>query len=326
MLIANVLAKLNMSLKFVPVDSSEGVAVKDGVKSDRYNFNMDFSKGRKELFAARIWSKADKKDDPKGLVFLSHGFAEYINDAYDNVARTFVNALDVVVFAHDHVGHGDTSGQRAQISGSFQEDLVRPVLEHCRAQKAILGPTLPLFILGHSMGGLITVLACLEDSDLFTGAILNAPLIEIDPSLATPLNLFLAKWLSFFWPSKQLDKLDENDLSRDKDKVAPLKLDPKRYHEGMKAKQAYATLLAMESLEKRFKDFKTPILIQHGSKDKLTRPEGSQKLHDKISSEDKIITVYDSAFHNLFIEIKDVSDKVVEEEVNWIKERIQQSA
>jgi len=51
----------------------------------------------------------------------------------------------------------------------------------------------PLFTVAHSMGGSIVLLASLEEPDLFKGQVLNGPAVEVNPELATPFNLFLAR-------------------------------------------------------------------------------------------------------------------------------------
>lgn len=75
-------------------------------------------------------------------------------------------------------GHGLTTGDRVQSLVSYEEDYAFPVLEHCHKMKALF-PGKKLFILGHSMGGLITVLALLKEQQIFAGVVLMGPLIEV---------------------------------------------------------------------------------------------------------------------------------------------------
>ncbi len=57
------------------------------------------------------------------------------------------------------MGHGHTTGERAQGLSNFHDDFCEPALAHCMARKKEEGEDLPLFMLGHSMGGLVCVMA-----------------------------------------------------------------------------------------------------------------------------------------------------------------------
>ena len=104
-----------------------------------------------------IWRP--KQGEPvKALVFISHGYAELMTPYYNQLAIDGSKA-GLVMFGHDHVGHGRSNGKRAQ-AGNIQ-DYVDPVIQHCREVK-FKYPDAPLFIIGHSMGGLIALLTILQ--------------------------------------------------------------------------------------------------------------------------------------------------------------------
>ena len=63
------------------------------------------------------------------------------------------------MFGHDHIGHGESEGERAIIH--YMEELTDPVIEHCR-QMVKMHPGVPLFIIGHSMGRLAALLVSLS--------------------------------------------------------------------------------------------------------------------------------------------------------------------
>ena len=93
-----------------------------------------------------------------GLVFLCHGYAERLVPYYDQLAREG-NKRGLLCFGHDHVGHGESEGERVQV-GDMGE-YVDPVITHCKTMTDKY-PNTPLFIVGHSMGGLITLLTTLK--------------------------------------------------------------------------------------------------------------------------------------------------------------------
>ena len=118
------------------------------------------------------------------------------------------------MFGHDHVGHGESEGERVQIS-SFQE-YTDPVISQCQRKKEEY-PNVPLFIIGHSMGGLITLMAVLkeQDSSLFDGVVLMGPLIQIAPESASSFQKMLAKIASKVWPGLKVGSLDASNVTSD---------------------------------------------------------------------------------------------------------------
>ena len=115
------------------------------------------------------------------------------------------------MFGHDHVGHGDSEGERVQVS-SFSE-YTDPVISQCRAKREQY-PSVPLFIIGHSMGGLITLMAVLKAQEsLFAGMVLMGPLIQIAPESASSFQKMMAKVASKVWPSLKVGSLDANNVT-----------------------------------------------------------------------------------------------------------------
>ena len=78
---------------------------------------------------------------------------------------------------------------------------------------------LPIFAIGHSMGGLLTTYAGIQEPNLFKGLIFSGPLIKMDPNIATPFNKMLAGWLQAIAPKFSLDSLDHDAITRDKIRV-----------------------------------------------------------------------------------------------------------
>ena len=91
--------------------------------------------------------------DPIGIVVLVHGYAEY-GARYAHVAER-LTPLGVAVYAEDHMGHGHSDGERALITdfGDVVADLETLVRIATDAH-----PEVPLLMIGHSMGGLLTCL------------------------------------------------------------------------------------------------------------------------------------------------------------------------
>ena len=159
----------------------------------------------------RCWYK--DKATAKATVFLSHGYAEHLGKNYTDLAE-YLAQRDIYVFGHDHVGHGKSSGTRVLIN-SVQDDFVENVMIHCRKVKEEMSTDIPMFIIGHSMGGLIALLAiCQAPEGFFKGAVLMGPALVADPDVATPLNVFMAKVANYVMPGFQVSTLEEEKVTR----------------------------------------------------------------------------------------------------------------
>ena len=118
--------------------------------------------------------KRDGGQEPKALVFISHGYAEHLSPYYDGLGKACA-AQGLFCWGHDHIGHGTSPGGRTEAKG--MDNYIRPVVEACK-KKRKEQPGLPLFLIGHSMGGLIGLMAALQNPTLFDGLLLTAPLLH----------------------------------------------------------------------------------------------------------------------------------------------------
>ncbi|XP_070319581.1 monoglyceride lipase isoform X3 [Odocoileus virginianus] len=148
---------------------------------------------------------------PRALAFVSHGAGEHCG-RYDELAQMLVG-LGLLVFAHDHVGHGQSEGERMVVSDFHV--FVRDVLQHVDAMQKD-HPGLPVFLLGHSMGGAISILTAAERPGHFSGMVLISPLVVANPDSATLFKVFAAKVLNLVLPNMSLGRIDSSVLSRNK--------------------------------------------------------------------------------------------------------------
>ncbi|VTJ86880.1 Hypothetical predicted protein [Marmota monax] len=121
---------------------------------------------------------------PRALMFVSHGAGEHCG-RYDELAQMLMG-LDILVFAHDHVGHGQSEGERMVVSDFHV--FVRDVLQHMDVMQKDY-PSLPVFLLGHSMGGAIVILTAAERPGHFSGMVLISPLVLANPESASTFKV-----------------------------------------------------------------------------------------------------------------------------------------
>lgn len=293
--------------------SASATAPSSDVKVDDSSF---FYNGDNHKIVCKSWRG---ESEPRALVFLAHGYAEHCHDpSYDTLARALVG-LGCYVFAHDHVGHGMSEGRRAMVKSA--DVYVDDILKHVDTERSKFSKK-PVYLVGHSMGGLLVVIAAQRRRDDFAGLVLVAPLLGIDKELATWFRRTLARVLGFVLPSFPVGTLDPELLSRDPEAVRHFVNDPLRYHGSACAGWAAAIIPALEGAVEHVNSVELPLLIQHGTADKVCDPEGSKVFFDKAPSKDKTMKTYLGAYHDLLCEPEDVRQQVLKDIVDWFSTRL----
>ena len=301
----------------LPVFASNGY--EEVKKTDAYLLQTTTFDFGDQKFFATYW--IPQATPIKGLVYLCHGYAEYISPSYDEVGEKMAKE-GLLVFGHDHVGHGRSSGQRVQVSSL--SDYVLPVLAHVKKAKREFGEHLPTFILGHSMGGLITINVLLADQELFKGSIFMSPLVMMNPAIATPFKKFLAGLFCKILPSFAIGGIVTEDITRDKSVVERVKNDPLIWHGGFRSLHSQVLLQETDKLSDgaALKNLKVPLMIFQGGQDRLVYPPGAQFLHDNVGSDDKKLVIHDDGFHNLYVELEDVKQSVMKDTCDWLLQHL----
>ncbi len=251
--------------------------------------------------------------DTRAVVQLVHGLAEH-SGRYGELAAQ-MNSAGYAVCALDLPGHGKSAGEPGYIA-SF-DHYVDAVL----ALRARLGqqyPQLPVFLLGHSMGGLVSALAVVQQQSLFAGLILSAAAIEM-PSPPPALQVFAVRLLSKLLPHVGVMQLSPAQVSRDAAVVQDYIDDPLN-HTGKLSARLVAELFAnMQRLKEQAPGLTLPLLVLHGSADAMTAVAGSRQLQQLAQSADKTLTVYDGLYHEIFNEPE--GSEIVAEVVSWLRQR-----
>jgi len=132
-----------------------------------------------------------------------------------------------------------------------------------------------------------------------------------------------AKTLAWLCPQYHVGSIDTAWISRNKETCDTYNADPLVYHKGIKASTGAACLTILPEVQSRLGEISLPILIVHGTEDKLCDIEGSRMLHAKAASTDKTLTEYEGAYHQLHHETKDDKERCVTQIMDWIMERTQ---
>ena len=235
-------------------------------------------------------------EDARATILLVHGLGEH-SGRYQHVAEAF-NARGFAVLAPDHVGHGESPGHRVFVE-TFDDYLVG--VRETRAVIAQQYPTLPCFILGHSMGGLITGQILISDQAQYRGALLSGPAFaaEAPPSA---LVMWIGRMLAKFAPKAGMIALDASGVSRDPKVVADYNADPLVNHGKITAALGVAIFDAMERVMAQAQTINLPLLIMHGDADTLAAPRGSTQFADAVRSQDLTIKLLPGLYHEIFNE------------------------
>ncbi|XP_059799920.1 monoglyceride lipase isoform X1 [Hypanus sabinus] len=254
---------------------------------------------------------------PRALVMILHGAGEH-SGAYGNVATMLVNQ-SLFVFSHDHIGHGQSEGQRLSVS-NFSV-YVRDCLQHIDMMKRRF-PDLKIFLLAHSMGGLIAIYAMHNRPEDIAGAIFISPLVTLNPESARPWKVFCTKLLCHLMPNMTLGVMNPQWLSRDEKEVQNFYEDPLCYHGGMKVGFAAVLLNALTGLENILPTITAPVLLLHGDADKLCDIKGSHIMYEMVTSTDRTLKVFEGSFHQLHKELPEVVKEVFSLIQTWLNDRL----
>ncbi len=261
-----------------------------------------------------FWNKWVPDEKPKAVLLLVHGFGEHLG-RYEYAANFWTKA-GYAVYAIDHWGHGKSDGHPGFVANfSVYNDGVSALFEIIKGEH----PGLPVFLLGHSLGGLISARYVQDHQASFAGCILSGPAIKVSEE-PSPMLRRLSRFLSRFLPKLGVLALDAQQVSRDPKIVADYLADPLVYKGKISARLGYEMMQNMDYVQQHGQDIYLPMLLLHGSCDGLTDPQGSVFLHENISATDKKLILYPELYHEIFNEPE--KDTVLSDVVAWLNNQI----
>ncbi len=259
----------------------------------------------------RSWMPED--GGVRAVIVIAHGAGEHVG-RYEHVAARLI-AEGYAVYALDHRGHGRSEGTRALIDrlDNAVADLDALVLlagsEH---------PELPLFLLGHSMGGTIAVQYALAHQQRLAGLILSGPLAALDAAPA-PVRV-IARALSAVAPKLPAIAVDSTLVSRDPEVVKAYEADPLNHHGKLPVRTVAELGAAIDAFRGAVGAITVPTLIMYGTADGLAPPSGAKMLADRIGAADKTVKPYEGLYHEIFNEPE--QDRVLDDLCEWLAARV----
>jgi acylglycerol lipase len=248
----------------------------------------------------------------RGVVAIVHGVNSH--SGYYVWAAEQLVASGLAVYALDLHGRGKSDGERFYLEkiGDYVDD-VKSLVKLAKSRE----PGLPVFLLGHSAGGVISSVYTLEHQAELAGFICESFAFRV---AAPDFALAVVKGLSHLAPHAHVLRLKNEDFSRDPQVVQAMNDDPLIAHEVQPTKTVAELVRADERLEQEFPLITLPVLILHGTADKVTRPSGSQLFFDTAGSTDKTLKLYEGHVHDL---LNDLDKEVVMADITaWIQARL----
>jgi len=249
---------------------------------------------------------------PRAIIVIVHGFNSH-SGYYRWVAEQFM-AHGLAVYALDLRGRGQSEGERFYVEkfADYGND-VATFVALVKAQE----PGLPVFMLGHSAGGVVACLYTLEHQTELAGLICESFAHEVP---APDFALAVLKGVSHIAPHAHVLKLNNADFSRDPNVVEAMNKDPFIAGESQPAETIAEMVRADERLKQEFPLITLPVLILHGTHDKATKPSGSQHFYNRVGSTDKTLKLYEGHFHDL---LNDIDKEVVMADIQgWLDAHI----
>ncbi len=247
----------------------------------------------------------------KGIVVIVHGLNSH-SGYYQDFASQLVENM-YAVYALDLAGRGHSEGERFYTAD--YEDVIGDIDSLIDIAVAA-HPGMPVFLYGHSAGGVFASVYAVYHQSRLTGLIAASFAFRVP---APGFALMAMKLLGYILPHTRLIKLKNEDFSRDSAFVSAMNRDPLIVNEKQPARTMQQLLLASEHLQQKMPELGLPLLILHGTADRATMPEGSQYFAEHAAAHDKQLKLYEGYYHDL------LNDKyngiIVKDILRWLRER-----
>jgi alpha-beta hydrolase superfamily lysophospholipase len=250
---------------------------------------------------------------PRAVLVNLHGLGDH-SGLYPRLAEYFP-PKQIALYSFDLRGNGRSPGQRGYVRrwDDYRGDL-HNFLELVRGLEA----SRPLFLLGNSLGGLIVLDYALERAGGLAGVIAAAP--PLGKLGVPPVLMALGRMLSRVFPRFSLRVgMDLTGLARDSTVVEAVLADP-LFHRRGTARLSTEVTGTIARVHRRAAELAVPLLILHGSADRMVPPDGSRDFFSKVRHPDRKFQEYPGAYHGLFADFQ--SEQVLEDLGQWLDARL----
>ncbi len=231
-------------------------------------------------------------EDKKAKLIIVHGLGEHVS-RYDVISKEF-NDAGIEMVGFDQRGHGENPGKKGHVDSFdlFLKDL------HDFVEKE--RDDVPLFMLGHSLGGLIAARYVEEYPNSLKGVVLSSgAFVSDNVSSILKLLVNILSSISVFSKITFSNGIDPSTLSRNEKIVRDYQEDP-LVHNKITARLASEIFKNVSIVFEKANDFSLLVLFVAGEADEVVPPRGTKKLFLQVASKDKKMEIFKGAYHEIF--------------------------
>lgn len=274
---------------------------------------MKFEGSFKNNDAQNLIYRAFIPEGTKASVIFVHGLGEH-SLKYDAFAERFYRER-IAAFSYDQRGHGRSEGKRGHINRF--EELVEDLRRFVDIVKV---QTLKqdVYLIGQSLGGVVSIIYAIEYSSQIKGVVLSSPVFRLK-NPPSEVETAIVKTLNFFVPTLTLfNRIPFEDISHDEGAILETKKD-RLSHRLISIRLYLEMVKSMKYVYDNITKIKVPVLLLHGTGDKVTDVDATKEFFEGLTSRDKEIKLYPELFHELFREVE--GQEIQGYVKNWILNR-----
>jgi alpha-beta hydrolase superfamily lysophospholipase len=249
----------------------------------------------------------------KAAVCLVHGLGEH-SGRYHHVAEHLTKA-GFAFLGSDLHGHGKSAGRRGHVISNeeFLDEIDR-LLKTASSRY----PGKPLFLYGHSLGGILVLYYSLKRKPDLAGVVATGPGMRSALEKQT-LKIGISKVLGTLTPEICLPTgLVVEDLSRDPDILRLYREDP-LVHDQASVRMAKNLLEIIPWTFEYAHEFSWPLLLMHGTADQIVYPSGSEEFASLVEC-DCTVKLWEGFYHEIHNEPQ--KEDVMDYLVAWLDSKI----
>lgn len=285
-----------------------------------------------------IWTEGERKsskglklhtvtalpeDRPKAVLCWHHGLQEHVG-RYKQMFTTLADS-GIVCYSYDAFGHGRSEGDRALIMRF--EDIIDDFAAAAQAAHDDVASrypaeasSLPFFLGGHSLGGLIAASLAVRDQSGWAGLLVCSPAMGVEFTPMLRVQAALGSLMASIIPRARIvPAVRPEDMNTDPQCVKEYLEDPLNTIGNLAARTGYETLQAMERLQKRWPELSLPLYAHHGDTDRCTSLASTRAFVDASPSKDKTFYTIEGGYHEILF--GPGSEAVVTRMADWILQR-----
>ena len=250
----------------------------------------------------------------RAALLLTTGWGDYAQRYVGRGGRLIPHLLDrgVSVYAFDMWGSGRSPGTRGATN------IGEAVADHLAARRALRHQPLPFFVLGHSVGGLVTATSALRDQTRLSGMILLAP--TLDWGVSGVMGL-VARVGGFVAPTLRVPGPDGGrTLTRDPDAQRRMDDDPLMDHGQISWVTAASGVALSRENWARYRELRVPVLVVHGDADRTPDPSGSRRFVAQVALPDTTLRLVPGGLHGVLDDT--AGAEVVRIILAWVDRRL----